>query len=111
VDDAARQPEHLANAEVIGELLLNLLAAQGRVAPGAEQAGFGGKQRTFSIGMDRAAFQHKIAGIITLYPQRCTERRGNGIIFLPVGIETVYLPAPGIETPADSTQRVAVGHK
>src|SRR5207249_9979560 len=53
------QPEHLADAKIIGEYFFQVGARKGRVALLyiAEQTFFRGQQESFAIDLDAAAFQ------------------------------------------------------
>ena len=60
--DAAVQPEHLIDAEIVVEGLLQLLAADAGIAllHRAQQAFFRGEQQACAVDVDTAAFEHQI---------------------------------------------------
>ena len=58
--DAATQPDHLIDAEIIVKGALQLLAAHAGIAllHLAQQAFFGGEQNSRAVHVDRSAFEH-----------------------------------------------------
>ena len=96
---------------MIGQLPLNFLPAQLRVAPGAQQAGLGGQQGALAVHMDGTALQHKIPGVVAVKPQLAAQGGRHGVVLVPAGVQAVHFAAPGIEFPADAPQRPAVRHK
>ena len=102
--DPAGQPEHLFRAKPGAEGLLDLLTAHPGIPPGREQTALGHEQRPLTVAVDAAAFQNKGRRIGAGYPQRTAESRRHRIVLLPVGIQPVHQPAPGVEGPADAPQ-------
>ena len=108
--DAAMEPEHLIDAEKIGEDLFELFAAEAGVAllHFAEKTFFRGEQETGAVDVDGATFQHYAAAPRTVLvlnrglPPRATEQPGHAG-GEPVVEAPVIVFGPGVEMPVGET--------
>ena len=61
--------------------------------------------------MDGTAFQNEVPEVIDIFFQCLAEPDGGSIVLIPVGIETVVIPAPGVEFPVNASQLFSVSNK
>ena len=94
--DAVSQPQNVADAQIVAQILLNLCLRQLWIAVGVEQAGGGGEQAAETVDVERAAFHHD-AGMKHRDVERRTHERGDHVVEVIGRI----LVAPGIEAPVD----------
>ena len=104
VINTARNPQNLFHAQVSLKLLLNLFLGQVGIAPGAQQASLRHQRRTFAVAMNRTALQHKGSSIIQRSSIMLRKLFRKSIVLLIIGIQAVYLAAPGIKAPVHTTQ-------
>ena len=78
-DDAIAHPQHLRNAEVVLEVLLDLLARKVRVAVFIEQALLAGEEQALAIHLDGATFEDHVVFETAQLELLCDERR-DGVV-------------------------------
>src|SRR5712691_12697019 len=94
--DASAEPENLTNTQVTMQTLLNLFAAELRIAIWIQETRFGGKQCARSIHVDRAAFQNH-ARIKNRHIENLRHTRRHNF----VEIEWRIFVPPGVIIPID----------
>ena len=104
VINTARNPQNLFHAQVSLKLLLNLLFGKVRIASCAQKAGFCYQCRTLAVAVNRTALQHKGNSIIHRSTIMLRKLFRKSIVLLIIGIQAVYLAAPGIKAPVHATQ-------
>ena len=108
--DAPAQPDHVADAEVVGEDPFDARPVEPRVAclNVAQQAFLGGQQGAPAIDVDRAPFHDDAAELASLldagHPERVAQMGrdppGKAVVVLVVGVL-----GPAIELPVDQVDR------
>ena len=107
VVNAARQPDHLADAEIIAQYPLDLRLRQVGVTAGAQQARLGNERRPLAVRMDGAALADKIALVVNVVPKQVAELARHAVVVLPRGIQAVHVAAPCVEAPVDAAALAA----
>src|ERR1700730_13717431 len=106
IEDTLPQPDHLADTEVIAQLVFNLLAAQAGVAVGIEQALLGNQHCAFAVDMQGAAFVDDGCPV-ALAGFDLENLARNQVVLVPRKIEAAVQTAPGVEMPIDSSHGAA----
>ena len=104
VINTARNPQNLFHAQVSLKLLFNLLLRQVRIASCTQQAGLRHQCRTLAVAVNRTALQHEGNSIIQGSTIMLRKLFRKSIVLLIIGIQAVYLAAPGIEAPVHTAQ-------
>ena len=102
VVNTARQPDHLGNAQIIAQNLLNLSLCEIGIASRAQQAGFGDKRGALAVRVDGAALANEIAFVVYVVADQVAELARHAVVLLPRGIQAVHIAAPRVETPVDA---------
>src|SRR6266704_6913465 len=111
IEHALAQPDHLADTEIGAQVVLDLLAAQGWITVGIEQAFFGDQYRALAIDMQGAPFIDD-GRPVSLAALDLENLARHQLILVPGEVEATVQTAPGIEVPVDTSDSTTpVDHK
>ena len=102
VVNTARQPDHLGNAQIITQNLLNLSLCEIGIASRAQQAGFGDERGALAVRVDGATLANEIAFVVYVVVQQVAELARHTVVLLPRGIQAVHIAAPRVKPPVDA---------
>ena len=106
--DAVLDPDDLLDAQVLLELLLDLVLGVLGVAPRREEAHLSGNHGALTVAVERAALEHEVVGAITLDLADLRELHAERGVLVPGEVQAVVEAAVGVEVEVRQTHLALV---
>ena len=100
---AIRDPDNFLCSQHVAELVCDLCFGHLGVTAFAKKTALCNYNCSFAVRMDSASFKDEILSIIYICIKSLTYLRCCRVIILIIRIQTVYIAAPGIELPVDTS--------
>ena len=107
---AVLDPDHLVDAQVLAQVVLDLLLRELGVAPLGQEAHLRGHHGAFAVHVDGAALQHERVRAVAVHAGEVGHLQAHERVLVPREVQAVHQPAPCVEVPVHRAHVAVVVH-